>query len=316
MTTARARTTAFATSGTPGSGLFMLVLLWAVWGTSWPAMRVVFTNMPVWQFRAVTCVIAGLALIGLARLLRARIAVPRRQWGILTVAAMLNITSWHILVGYALIYITAGQAVIVCYTLPVWTAILAAIFLKDRITARTVVAVVLGLGGLFVLLSADLSLLGDKPLGLALVFLASICWAGGTVLLKKVSWTVGLATLGGWQLLIAAVPITVVALAVESFEMHRAPPEAIWASVYVLFIAIIAGYALWFRIVEIFPAMVAAIGALVIPVIGVLSGALVLGEPLTWREGTALLLVLGAVALVVFRRSAPAGPAESDPADR
>ena len=43
------------------------------------------------------------------------------------------------------------------------------------------------------------------------------------------------------------------------------------------------------------------VGVLVIPVIGVVSGALVLGEPLTWREGAALLLILGAVALVVFR---------------
>jgi hypothetical protein len=38
-----------------------LVLLWLVWGTSWPAMRTVFVEMPVWQFRAVTCFLGGVA---------------------------------------------------------------------------------------------------------------------------------------------------------------------------------------------------------------------------------------------------------------
>ena len=76
--------------------------------------------------------------------------------------------------------------------------------------------------------------------------------------------------------------------------------EAAWASAYVLFVAIIAGYALWFRVVEIFPVMVASIGALMIPVIGVVTGAIILKEPITWTEIGALIMVLIAISLVLL----------------
>jgi drug/metabolite transporter (DMT)-like permease len=63
---------------------------------------------------------------------------------------------------------------------------------------------------------------------------------------------------------------------------------------------------LWFSIVRIMPATVASIGALVIPVIGVFAGAIMLAEPLTWREFVAMGLVLTAVGLVIFQRQKPA----------
>jgi drug/metabolite transporter (DMT)-like permease len=57
----------------------------------------------------------------------------------------------------------------------------------------------------------------------------------------------------------------------------------------------------WFKVVSLFPATIASIGALVTPVIGRGSSALLLGEPIGWREVAALGLVLSAVALVIFR---------------
>ena len=303
----------------PLGSLVLLVFLWFVWGTTWPAMRTVFLELPVWQFRAVTCAVAGAVLLGLGILEdRSRWKAPRRIWPRLVVAALLNMTCWHIFTGLALQIVGAGHGAIVCYTLPVWTALLAGLFLGERIAARLVVAIALGIAGVGVLLSAGLAegggwLAGERPLGFAFVLLASIAWAGGTLVVKHYEWGVSMNALAGWQLLIGLVPIFLIAALSEPFVLHRASMEAALSGLYVLFVGMVMGYALWFRVVRAMPATVASIGTMMIPAIGVASGAILLGEPFGWRELLALALVLSAIALVLFfparRKNGKAGRA-------
>lgn len=286
-------------------GWAALVTLWVVWGTSWPAMRVVFLEMPVWQFRTVTCFFGGLALLLFVRMAGGRVRLRRDEWIPLAIAAFFNMTVWHVTSGFGLTMIGAGHAAVVCYTLPVWTAVLSVLFLGDRLDARVILGLVCGMGGVAVLASHNFDAIGSKPLGLLLVLVAAICWAIGTILVKRRTWSIGVGALAGWQLLLGMVPISIMAVTTERFTMHQASTIAILCALYTFVFGLIAGYALWFKVVDSFPATIAAIGALVIPVIGMMSSALLLGEPLGWREFAALGLVLSAVALVVFRRPAP-----------
>ncbi|MDE0703693.1 MAG: DMT family transporter [Rhodospirillaceae bacterium] len=315
----------------PVGGLIALVFLWLVWGTSWPAMRTVFLELPVWQFRALTCAVAGAVLLALGILEdRTRWKAPRRIWPRLVVAAILNMTCWHVLTGFALQIVGAGHAAIVCYTLPVWTALLGGLFFGERIGVRVAVAIALGVAGVAVLLAAGLGASGGWPaagflpgdvfrdgvfrderaLGFAFVLLAAVTWAGGTLVVKHYEWGVSMNALAGWQLLIGLVPISLIAAVSEPFVLHRASTEAALAGLYVLFVGMVMGYALWFRVVRAMPATVASIGALMIPVIGVASGAILLGEPFGWHELLALALVLSAIALVLF---VPAGRGRTKP---
>jgi drug/metabolite transporter (DMT)-like permease len=277
-----------------------LAMLWLVWGTSWPAMRTVFLEMPVWQFRAITCFAGGAALLAIAKFTGgARLA--RGDWLPLALASAFNMTVWHVTSGYGLTMIGAGHAAVVCYTLPVWTALLSTVFLKEKLTPRVLAGLVLGMGGVGVLASHDFRALGSDPLGLAFVLGAAVSWAIGTILIKRRAWSAGMNALAGWQLLMAAVPIGIIALATERFTLHRASDAAIFSGVYILVFGVILGYALWFKIVSLFPATIASIGSLVTPVLGMASSAAFLNEPIGWRELVALALVLSAVALVVFR---------------
>jgi len=287
-------------------GVFLLIGLWLVWGTSWPAMRMVFTEVPVWQFRAVTCAISGLALLVIAIATGERWRVPRRHWGVLIAAAVFNMIIWQICVGYGLSMLGAGHGAIITYTLPVWTAAISVVFLKERLTWRTALAVILGVSGVLVLLSSDFKAIGTSPVGAIYLLGASIGWAIGTIIVKRVAWTVGMYTLAGWQLLISGVPMTAIALAAEPFMLHQIRGATLWAALYVTFIALIAGYALWFKIVEHFSAVIASLGSLMVPVIGVLSGALILGEHIGLIEAAALALVLTAISLVLFAGKAAA----------
>lgn len=280
---------------------FWLVALWIVWGTSWPAMRTVFLEVPVWQFRALTCALGGVALLAIARFSGASIRLARADWLPLALASVFNMTVFHVATGYGLKMIGAGHAAVVVYTLPVWTALLSVFFLKERLAPRVLLGLVCGMGGVAVLASHDFKALGSDPLGLAFVLAAAMCWGAGTVLIKRRSWSAGVNALAGWQLLMAAAPIGVVALLTERFALHELSTAAVLSGAYILFVGVILGYAVWFKVVSLFPATIASIGALVTPVIGMASSALLLGEPIGWREIAALALVLSAVALVVFR---------------
>jgi drug/metabolite transporter (DMT)-like permease len=290
-----------------------LVLLWLVWGTSWPAMRTAFLEMPVWQFRALTSLIGGMALLYMAKLAGGNIRLAREDWGPLALAGFFNITVWLVASGYGLTMIGAGHAAVVCYTLPVWTALFSVIFFKERLSARVLASLVLGMGGVAVLASHDFAALGAEPLGLVFVLVAAVSWAIGTLLIKRRRWSAGMNALAGWQLLMAVVPIGIVALVTERFTLHAASNAAIFSGFYILIVGVILGYALWFKVVSLFPATIASIGSLVTPVIGMMSSAALLAEPLGWRELAALALVLGAVAIVIFRRAVPADAAARAP---
>ena len=168
---------AAAARPTPLGGWIALVVLWVVWGTSWPAMRTVFAEMPVWQFRSITCLTGGVVLLALTRAIEGRVWLARGEWLPLALCAFFNMTVWHVASGYGLRMIGAGHAAVVCYTLPVWTALLSALFLKERLTARVFVSLVCGMGGVAVLASHDFAALGSNPLGPLVVLFSAMCWA-------------------------------------------------------------------------------------------------------------------------------------------
>ena len=283
----------------------MLFALWVIWGVSWPGMRVVFMEVPVWQFRAVTSLIGGAVLVAMAVWSPGGWRVARPLWPSLVLASLFNIIVWNAFIGYGLALIGAGHGAILCYTMPVWTAILSAIVLHEPMTRRKVIALLLGIAGVFILVLANLGMLGGSPLGVGLMFGSAVSWAIGTIVVKRVSWSASMSALAGWQLLLGAPVFVVLSLLFEDFTMHQMSNQALAGSLYTLIGGMIGGYFLWFRIVDRMPASIAAIGTLMVPVVGVISGAVVLGEALGWREAVALVLVLAAIGLVVFAPRKP-----------
>jgi drug/metabolite transporter (DMT)-like permease len=101
--------------------------------------------------------------------------------------------------------------------------------------------------------------------------------------------------------MIGAVPVTIGAVLIDPlsnpFELSG---PAVVALVYVLALPMVFCHWAWFSVVRLFPAAIAAAGTLAIPVVGVLSGVIMLGEPLGWREVSALVLVCAALVFVLL----------------
>ena len=296
----------------------MLVAVALGWGLNWPAMKLIVGEVPPWQFRAVTGVLGAVLLLAMARILRQRLAVPRAQWLPLAAAAFFNVTSWFVLIAYGVKLMASGHASILGFTMPIWAALIGMVALGERMSARRFVSLALGAAGVAVLLSHDFKALGTSPLGALITLAGAFNWAIGVHIQKRVKWGIEPLALAGWQVAIGTVPIVVIALFAEPFVYHRASWPVIGASIYLVFYALAFCYYAWFQVVRIFPTHISAIGSLLVPIVGVASSSLLLGEPFGWREMAALALVVGAVALALIqpperapaaKEAAPAGAA-------
>ena len=282
---------------------WVLASLTLAWGFNWTAMKVALAEVPPWTFRSL-CLGLGSAVLFLA--LRAggqRIVLPTGQWGRLWLLALLNITSWNMLVAFGVGMIPSGRAAIVAYTMPVWAVPLSVWLLGERITGRKLAGLVLGLGGLALLLLESFAGLGRAPLGSLLVLGAAVSWALGTVLQKRFPVSLPVGPYTAWIMLLGGVPIFAGAIVFEDWHSMQGVGTIAWlGTAYNVVIAFAFAHWAWIKIATSVPVSVFSISMLLIPVLGVVSGMLFLGERPTWAEYAALVLVVCAL-LTVLRPS-------------
>jgi drug/metabolite transporter (DMT)-like permease len=211
---------------------------------------------------------------------------------------LVNITGWHILSAHGIARMQAGRAAIIAYTMPMWAILLSRLMLRERLTCMRLCALALGFGGLFLLLWPDLKAVKAAPAGALFMLGAAFCWAAGTVLVKYYQWHMPGTLVVGWQLLIGGIPVVFGAFLLEPVAAIFAISwKALLTLIFLVSFPIIFCHWAFFMVVQIFQANVAALSTLSIPVIGVFSSAILLGEPLNIHELTALVLVVASLGL-------------------
>jgi drug/metabolite transporter (DMT)-like permease len=288
-------------AGYPLRGYVLLVLVGLFWGLNWPVMKVGMTAIPVFAFRSMAIFFGALCLVALCRYMGYSLKVPRKEWPALAVITLMTF-GFTVLSGYGVQQTGSGRAAVMAYTMPVWAIPLGALLLSEPVTWRKVASLLLGLGGMAMLLFADIETIGGAPTGMLLMLITAVLWATATVLHKKTAWTTPTLVLVTWQSLLSAVPLSIGA-AVTDYDGVAFP--GIWPILCVLYnIFIAAAFCLYayFEVVRIFPVGFTTIGVMIAPVVGVFSAGLTLGEPLGVAEFVALALVLAAIALPVTAR--------------
>ncbi len=122
------------------------------------------------------------------------------------------------------------------------------------------------------------------------------------MLVKHFRWAISTSVLTGWQLLVGGVPIVLGAVVIEGDRLAslEVGPLAWAALAYIVLVPMIICHWSWYTVVRLFPAAIAALGTLAIPMVGVVSSAIILGEPLGVREIVALVLVCSGLATVLI----------------
>lgn len=309
MTSVSAQSPA-ARTGIPASGLWLLAGIALAWGTCWPAMKIVLFEWNVWHFRVATVWLGCAGLFGLAKMMGYSLRVPPAEWGRLIAAALFNITAWHLFSAYGLSLLASGRASVIAYTMPLWVVPLSMWLLKEPITRPKVLGLALGFLGLLLLIGDDLVRLGQAPLGTLAMLAAALSWAIGIVVIKRYPVALPATVTTGWMLLLGGIPILLGAVLFGGSEFKPLSVRALVALVYVVLAAMVFCHWGFMRLVRMLPATITGISSLAVPVVGVFSGMLVLGEKPGPAEWGALLLILCALAVILL----PAKESRAPPA--
>ena len=283
-------------------GLALLVV--ALWTLSFLAVKLGLRDVPPLALSAARLILTSLPWVLVWR--RPPVAPGRLAlYGILMFALHLGLLALGIHAG-----VPAGLAAVLVQLHVFVTAALAALFLGERPRHWQILGALVSFSGLgLVALHAGSASGGMGWLGLSLVVLSASAWGAANIVSKRLG-PVDLMALIAWGSLFAWPPLVLASLVIEG-------PRAVWLSLrgmsgvglgavlYMAYFGTFAAFALWSRLLQLYPATQVAPFTLLVPVLTILSSALVLGEPLlAWKLAAAALVLAGVLAAVFGARVA------------
>ena len=276
--------TATAALASPSSALLRLPLpaliaaFCLLWASAFAVAKVAIADCPPLIVLAARFIIAGVVVLGAAALFRVPWNLSRRD---VFIFGLLGIANQSVYLGLSYIGIrgiSAGLAALIISANPVLTAVLAAVFLRERMSWRKGAGLLLGVVGVAFVVGSRLTGSADHPAGIAFTIAALISLVGGTVLYKKFAPTGGLWIGNGVQSLVAGLAILPFAWHFES-TADIVPSWRLAASLAYLALAVsIFAYLIWFHLLDVSGATVASSYHFLMPPLGMMFGWLLLGE--------------------------------------
>jgi drug/metabolite transporter (DMT)-like permease len=276
---------------------FFPVLLALLWGFNWPAIKIVLEEFPPFVLRSIGLGCASLLLLGVALLLRRRLAIERASLLPLLVAGTLNIAAFNISSAFAQLNTTTSLAAILTYTMPIWSVMLAALILREPIGREKILAVIIGALGIGLLAIPIFE--SGKTNGLIFPLLSALAWALGTIVLKKWPLKGDPIATTAYQLMIgAAIAITGLLISGETAPSSIST-KVLGAFLFHIVCATAGAYLLWFTILARHAASTSALLSFAVPVVGVLSAMLLVGDRPSLTDIAGFAAILTAAGLAV-----------------
>ncbi len=280
-------------------GLACLGVTAVGWALNWPGMKVLLRDWPPLFSRGVAGVSAALLLALVALWKGEHLGVPRAAIGRLLFASFTNVFAWMGFGTMAMVWLRVGEGALIAYTMPIWATLLSWPILGARPTLRDVAALVLGMTGVGIVLTAQgFDIGGAKLLGAGLALAAAIPFALGTVL-NRAPMPIAPTALAAWQVGLGCLPMLVIGLLFEKPDFTALSPTGMGVMIYMTFIPMGLCYLTWFAALRKLPPATASTAMLLVPLLGVIFAALLIGEPLGLREISALALTLAGITLAL-----------------
>lgn len=283
----------------------MLLGMTAVWGLNWPVMKYAVMHYPPLSFRFFCIVLGIVAMWGLSRVMSVSLAVPRALWPRLMMLTLPNMIGWHVFCVLAVKELTSGRAAILGYTMPVWTVLFGLLF-KHPVDRRGWLALSMAMVAVVLLLSAEFQAIAGSPLGVVLMLVAAACWGLGTTLIRQYPLPVHPLAFTHFMMWPTLLAMGALAVGLEGLSLATLPTTwpQLWPIVYNALGVFAFAQVGWFSLAKTLPPVVSSLSVMVIPVVGVMSGALLLGEAPHWPDFLALAFILGAMVVVLMPKKA------------
>jgi drug/metabolite transporter (DMT)-like permease len=279
--------------------ILSLAAVYLIWSSTYLAIRIAITELPPLLMAGARYFAAGLVMLAIAR--RRGAGWPTfEQWLRVVPSGALLFLCGNGFVVIAEQSVSSGGAAVVCATMPLWTGVLAAVS-GERPSWREWLSLAIGFVGVVVLMGGP-SLAGH-PFHLVLIVLAPMCWALGSVIARRQfkAWGTSAALSSAMQMLTGGAALIVAgALRGEHFPEHASAGP--WLAVgYLAVFGSLIGFTAYNWLLRNARPVVATSYAYVNPILAVLIGAAISGEPLGWTTLIANALIVGGIALALTR---------------
>ncbi|MDO8988928.1 MAG: EamA family transporter [Sideroxyarcus sp.] len=274
-----------------------LFVLSVTWGYTWVMAKQALEFAPPFAFAAERCVGGALALLLAVKVMGKSLVL--KAPGQTLAIGLVQVTGFMLFQTWALVEGGPGKTAVLIFTMPIWTLLIAWPMLGERIRGTQWLAALSTLAGLVLIIepwNMHTSLF-SKFLGV----MAALCWAIGTVLVKRLRsrHKVDLLVLTTWQMVLGAVPLVLLALAIP-----ERPTD--WSLSYIgilTFMSVISTalcWWLWIIILDRVPAWEASLSVLGTPVVAIISSRVMLGEEFKLGEVAGMLLIGSGLALLTL----------------
>jgi drug/metabolite transporter (DMT)-like permease len=282
--------------------LILLAFLTLFWGINWPITKYAVIDFPPLTFRLLS-ISLGIVAIGIFMVIRKdSFVVPVSERLRVIKLGFSNMVVWHMLTILAIKHLSSGRTAIIAYTMPVWALLASMLLFKDKITWRGGLGVFLALMATGLLTVDEFSSLIGHPLGIGLVLIAAISWGIGTAMMRHLKVEISNASLTFWMMIMTFLILLGFAAAIESSQW-RLPRPTEWAAIlFNGFIVFGFCHIVWFRIARKLPPVASSLSIMLIPILGVFSGAWALNETIGPYDIGALILILLSMSAVLLRK--------------
>jgi len=278
-----------------------LAAICIIWGTTYLVIRMTVVSFPPFLFIAIRQILAGMLLVGfMLAVLKETLPTSAhiiRQ----TIAGFFMISMGNGLVAWAEVQIPSGIAAILCSLMPVTVIIINLTINKgERPTVPIIVGVILGLIGIVMIFGENMNDLSKAEyiVGIALIFVAVLCWAGGSIWMKKHSGNSNPFLNAGLQMFFGGLWLIPCSLLFDNLSAIQWTSEAVYAMIYLTIFGSIIAYACYSYVLRKLPMTIVSLYAYVNPLVAVVLGWLVLDEKLNMRIGVAFLITVAGIYIV------------------
>jgi drug/metabolite transporter (DMT)-like permease len=283
-----------------GTAKLLVVLLAFAWGFNWIGAAVALREVPPWSLRFAGAGIGAATLFAAALLTGHDLRVPRGQRLHVMVAAFFNVVAFNMFAAFAQLGGATSRVVIVAYSMPIWSALLARLMLRAQFDTARLIGLALCASGLTILLWPLFA--GGLPASVFLSLGCALSWAFATVYMKWAKITVEPLANAAWQLLFGSLLLGVGMLAFDHYpRLWPLQTPSMLAVIYIGVFGTGLAHFLWWAIIGRLPTVTASIGVLLVPVVGVIASTIFLGERPTVPDIVGFVMIFAAAACVLLQ---------------
>jgi drug/metabolite transporter (DMT)-like permease len=290
------------------------LVLCVIWGSTWLFIKLGLRDLPPVTFAGIRFVIASFVLFLIVLIRRRPIPRRRADWVLIGVTGVQAFTINYGLLFWGEQHISSGLAALLQTTIPAFGLVIAHVHLpSERMTLTKVFGVILGITGVGVIFSNQLSSEGPQALlGSAAIVTGAFSAAYANVLVKARGGHLDPAMLASGQMFFGLIPLLLVGISTEGNPLYfHWTVMAVVSLLYLVLVGSVVAFLLYYWLVRNMDVTKTMLIALVTPLFAVTLGMIVLDESLSWRTLLGGACIMSGIGLIVLRRIKERNPSSA-----